>query len=92
MTLAKTQINFTDLPCDIKSMIYKVNREAEKDEAYKRNYDIVAEELLDHFCWPSNGQLVCDGKSLSCWWVLDQIRITKTMKDCTGFIESSDDE
>ena len=31
--------NFNDLPGDIKSMIYKVNKEAERDEAYKRNYD-----------------------------------------------------
>ena len=29
-------INFNDLPGDIKSMIYKVNQEAERDEAHKK--------------------------------------------------------
>ena len=31
-------INFNDLPGDIKSMIYKVNREAARDARYRQNY------------------------------------------------------
>ena len=40
-------INFNDLPGDIKSMIYKVNKEAERDEAYsnKKKYNEVLTEL-----------------------------------------------
>ena len=39
-------INFNDLPGDIKSMIYKVNKEAERDEAYsnKKKYNEVLTE------------------------------------------------
>ena len=34
-------MNFTDLPCDIKYTIYKMNRDAERDEMYKDGYDEV---------------------------------------------------
>ena len=42
-------INFNDLPGDIKSMIYTVNREAERDEAYnnKNKYNEVLTELSE---------------------------------------------
>ena len=32
-------MNFTDLPCEIKATIYKMNRDAERDEMYKDAYD-----------------------------------------------------
>ena len=30
-------INFNDLPCDLKSIIFTINREDAKDEKYKEN-------------------------------------------------------
>ena len=33
-----TGINFNELPSDIKSMIYKVNKDKEQEEYYKNNY------------------------------------------------------
>ena len=43
------KINFNDLPGDIKSMIYKANKEAERDEAYsnKKKYNEVLTELSE---------------------------------------------
>tara|TARA_R100000995_G_C3471218_1_gene118443 strand:+ start:957 stop:1271 length:315 start_codon:yes stop_codon:yes gene_type:complete len=32
-------INFNDLPCDLKSMIYAINKQAEREEKYKENYN-----------------------------------------------------
>lgn len=39
------EINFNDLPKEIKSMIFKINRERERDEFYKLKYSNVLEEL-----------------------------------------------
>ena len=43
------KINFNDLPGDIKSMIYKTNKESERDEAYnnKNKYNEVLTELSE---------------------------------------------
>ena len=43
------KINFNDLPGDIKSMIYKANKESERDEAYnnKKKYNEVLTELSE---------------------------------------------
>ena len=43
------KINFNDLPGDIKSMIYKANKESERDEAYnnKNKYNEVLTELSE---------------------------------------------
>ena len=43
------KINFNDLPGDIKSMIYKANKETERDEAYnnKKKYSEVLTELSE---------------------------------------------
>ena len=46
-------MNFTDLPCDIKYMIYKMNREAERDEMYKDAYNEVVfmfNSIMLEFC------------------------------------------
>ena len=32
-------INFNDLPCDLKSIIFNINREDAKDKKYKDNYN-----------------------------------------------------
>ena len=40
-----SELNFTALPCEIKSMIYKINREAERDEKYKDDYKKVSFEF-----------------------------------------------
>ena len=32
-------INFNDLPCDLKSIIYGINKQAEREEKYKDNYN-----------------------------------------------------
>ena len=32
-------INFNDLPCDLKSIIFTINREDAKDKKYKDNYN-----------------------------------------------------
>ena len=42
-------INFNDLPGDIKSIIYRVNKEAERDESYssKKKYNEVLTELSE---------------------------------------------
>ena len=43
------KINFNDLPGDIKSMIYKANKGAERDEAYnnKNKYNEVLTEMSE---------------------------------------------
>ena len=38
-------IDFNVLPGDIKSIIYRVNKEAERDEIYKRNYNSAVAEI-----------------------------------------------
>ena len=42
-------INFNDLPGDIKSIIYRVNKQAERDESYssKNKYNEVLTELSE---------------------------------------------
>lgn len=32
-------INFNDLPCNLKSKIYAINKQAEREEKYKDNYN-----------------------------------------------------
>ena len=38
-------LNFNNLPSEIKSQIFSINREAEKDEYYKNNYN----EFVNNF-------------------------------------------
>lgn len=39
------KINFNDLPSDIKSKIYKINKNEEQKEFYKKQYDKVIDEI-----------------------------------------------
>ena len=41
-------LNFNDLPGDIKSMIFRINREAERDEHFKMNYNDFVRTFHDH--------------------------------------------
>tara|TARA_R110000824_G_scaffold143807_4_gene311558 strand:+ start:3386 stop:3625 length:240 start_codon:yes stop_codon:yes gene_type:complete len=40
-------INFNDLPCDIKSLIFKINKDEEQREENKNKYDEVMNQLYD---------------------------------------------
>ena len=42
-----TTLNFNDLPCDIKLMIFHINKNKERDEKIKNNYNNVIKNLKD---------------------------------------------
>ena len=44
--------NFNDLPCNIKQMIFNINKEAAKDMAFKRNYT----EFVNNFKHRAEGE------------------------------------
>ena len=51
MASTKIQINFTDLPCNIKRAIYKINRDHGREEAVrnKRKYSAFVADLKQQF-------------------------------------------
>ena len=45
--MTKTELNFNDLPSELKRLIFDKNRQAAQDQRYRQNYDDVMVGLED---------------------------------------------
>ena len=70
--------NFNDLPCDIKSVIFKHNQFTTGRERNQRNYDKVVEELWNHL----------NDYQLSCVWSGELQHIHHSYKDVLSSLKA----